>query len=96
MKNKREYMYSFDPKWDQQWANQFITDEWTGYHQAAEMICEESDCNSAEYPDEQAVWVLDKTHTVPRRFVVYAEMRRYYSAIEILEESCVNSAKDSQ
>lgn len=75
-----KYKYCTEPKWDEK-----ATDEWVthgGYHSAAEEICEGRDATFAEYPDKQFVWVLKEGHDTPRKFTVYAESIRQYSARE--------------
>jgi len=80
-----KYLYTFEDKWpeDTKWLSSFKSTR--GYHDAAESICEEDHCNSAEYPDVDNVWLLSEGHDTPRRFRVYAETRRHYSASEIEE-----------
>lgn len=76
-----KYLYSIDDKFDPEWVNVYYT--YADYDLAAEEIAERTDCQCAEYPDEQVIWLMREGDILPRRFKVYAEHRRHYSASEI-------------
>ena len=73
------YLYRMDEWCEDSWE-EWSAPCYTDLTTLAEELCEHQDAQDGEYPDEQIVWIKTGEEATPKKFKVFAEMTRSYSA----------------